>query len=266
MSNIYIDAKKCCGDELCVKICPTRCLAMENHKAITTDLTEKICLLCGHCVAICPTNAISMSLDGITQSGFSLKGKALPNKEDLATLLKARRSVRNYLDKEIPKDLLLETLQIATYSPTAKNKQYVEWLVIEGKDKVHELAGLVIDYFRDIPAFKRLVTAFDGGYDPIFRGAPYLIFSHCSTEDGQQFGEVDCAIALTQLELLLQTYEIGTCWAGYGMTAAQKYQPFRDALQIPESHTAYAGIMLGYTKTKFYQAPPRKALRYKIIS
>ncbi len=110
------------------------------------------------------------------------------------------------------------------------------------------------------------MDAFDNGYDPIFRGASNLIFSHCSTENGKQFGEIDCNIAMTQLELLLQSDNLGTCWAGYAMTTAKHYEPFRKALEIPEDHTAYSCIMLGYTKTKFFQAPPRKKLRYKIIS
>ncbi len=262
--SILINSELCCGDELCVKICPTSCFSMENNKAVINEFAGQICIDCGHCVSICPKNALTMEIDGEIKSGEKLKSTELPTVSQVKTLIKSRRSIRNYQDKVVPNDLITEALTTMTYSPTAKNKQYLEWCIVQGHEKIQAMAGHVIDFFRPNSALKRLVKAFDNGHDPIFRSAPCLIFAHCDSKE--PFGEVDCSIAISQLDLLLQTYGLGTCWAGFGMTAAKHYEPFRLALEIPQEHIAFAGLMVGYSKYKFNAAPPRKNLTHKFIS
>ena len=73
-----IDQEKCNGCELCVKVCPSETISMQDGKAhVTGDQS----LQCGHCVAVCPVDAVRV--DGIDDRSlsfntFDLKNRCLP--------------------------------------------------------------------------------------------------------------------------------------------------------------------------------------------
>jgi len=52
--NIYIDADKCTGCQLCVKACPYGAIQVTEGLATITEA----CTLCGGCVSVCPVGAI----------------------------------------------------------------------------------------------------------------------------------------------------------------------------------------------------------------
>ncbi|MEM4248290.1 MAG: nitroreductase family protein, partial [Candidatus Nanoarchaeia archaeon] len=56
----------------------------------------------------------------------------------------ARRSVRNFIDKDIPDDIILTILESANKAPSAHNQQSWKFIVIKGQKK-DELAKLVSD-------------------------------------------------------------------------------------------------------------------------
>lgn len=62
--------------------------------------------------------------------------------ENLLNLLKIRRSVRLFQNKEIPKEKLEEIIDVARFAPTARNVQPWEFVVITDKKKIVELANL----------------------------------------------------------------------------------------------------------------------------
>ncbi len=53
-----IDAAKCIGCELCVKLCPNEVLALVKH--IPRVVNPKACEYTGVCQEICPAEAISL--------------------------------------------------------------------------------------------------------------------------------------------------------------------------------------------------------------
>ena len=51
-----VDAEKCIGCGLCVKLCPMKNLAVVNNKAVSSDR----CTLCYRCFSHCPTQALTI--------------------------------------------------------------------------------------------------------------------------------------------------------------------------------------------------------------
>ncbi|TFG31958.1 DUF362 domain-containing protein [Candidatus Thorarchaeota archaeon] len=53
--KVKIDPEKCLGPEcsLCLKVCPVRCITMDEKAAID----EKACISCGHCRSVCTNDA-----------------------------------------------------------------------------------------------------------------------------------------------------------------------------------------------------------------
>ena len=61
-------------------------------------------------------------------------------------VIKTRHSIRNFLDKSIPKNILAEILEAGRLAPSAQNRQCWQFVVIEEKQVIKSLAlksGLV---------------------------------------------------------------------------------------------------------------------------
>lgn len=256
MPVIEIDAARCCGDALCVRVCPAACLRMRGDKAAPVPLSQNRCLGCGQCVAVCPKAAVR--LDGRNPDDLTPTRPAV-EPGDFALLAQSRRSIRAFRNAPVPHDTLLAALDTARYAPTGKNRQDVEWIAVEGTDKLRALSGVVIDAMRAIPGTERLVTAFDKGGDPILRDAPCVVFAHAS--DDYDLSAADCALAVSYLELMLHSMGLGTCWAGYALGVARHSPEVRSFLGLPEGRSAYGGVMVGYPAMRYRRIPDRKPIR-----
>ncbi len=248
---LHIDEKRCSGDGFCVRDCPAACLTLID--GVASVRANAHCLKCGHCVAICPRAAIS--LDG--QNPDDLPSvSALPTEESMTSLIRSHRSIRQFKDAPLPRELILRALNTARYAPTGKNVENVRWLVLDGREKLRSVASSVVDAMRGLPELAGVVRAHDGGKDPIFRGAPCAIFAHA--DETYPLSAANCTIAIAWLDLLLPTMGIGTCWAGFVVTAALRSKSVRRAMGLKEDTRPFAGLMAGWPKVRYARIPLRK--------
>jgi nitroreductase len=192
--------------------------------------------------------------------------RLIPSAEQVEHLMKSRRSIRVYKEKPVPRETLDKLIDIAHYAPTGGNIQPVRWLVIEDREEVKRLGGLVMDGMRsmiketpgldDVSYLGLIVSAWDLGIDVIMRGAPHLVVVHARTYMG--LSQVDCIIALTYLELAAYSMGLGVCWNGLFQMAATAYPPLTQALQLPEGHQCQGAMMIGYPKYRYRRIPLRK--------
>jgi len=63
--------------------------------------------------------------------------------DDLETLIRSRRSVRRWLDKEVPLDLLTKAVELATCAPNAGNRQNWHFSVVVNRSKINSIADAV---------------------------------------------------------------------------------------------------------------------------
>jgi nitroreductase/NAD-dependent dihydropyrimidine dehydrogenase PreA subunit len=256
MTLITIHREKCTKDGLCIAECPLGLLVAGPEKyPDTIEKADEYCLACGHCIAVCPHSALELR---------EIKPEALPpsqkehtvNGDELLHMMKSRRSIRRYKEKQVPRELMEKLINAAGYGPTAKNQQTIGWMVLEKREAVYNLAQLIIEGMRKAEVMPAMVRAFDEGKDVVFRGAPHLVITHLPADS--ILPAVDSTIALTYLELASWAFGLGTCWAGFLMMAASNNPMVEKHLGIPEGHRLCGALMLGYPGVHYQRIPPRK--------
>lgn len=266
MSVIAVEADKCKRDGFCVAVCPSAVLELKDGVPAPTAVPgmEEFCVRCGHCVAVCPTAALSHEAMAPGDCA-ALETAPLPKAEQVAQLLRSRRSIRAYRDRPVEREKLERLLDLARSAPTGGNSQQVRWTVASSRKAVHAVASAVVDMMRLWVAQKvpfvadydlaRLVSAWDSGLDPITRGAPAMLFALAPKEN--DMGSVDCSIALTFVDVAAPSLGLGTCWAGFAMVAAGQWAPLQEQIALPDGYVCRGAMMVGYPKYRYHRTPRR---------
>lgn len=259
--HILIDPARCDRDGLCIKECPVNLIAFgPDGLPVGTPEAAAHCIMCGHCIAVCPKAALTLA--GLPPEALpALEKKFTVTPEAAEQLLRSRRSVRRYKSAPVDREMLLQLIDTARYAPSGMNAQPVHWLVVEGRERMLELAGLTANALRRLPYFLGFLEAWERGEDVILRGAPNLVVAHAEATGFDH--TVDGAIALTYFELAAHAHGVGTCWAGLLMMAAKDSAELFAALRIPEGHKVLGALMAGYPKHGFKRLPPRKAAQVR---
>lgn len=72
----------------------------------------------------------------------------MKNPECILEVIRARRSIRRYLDKPVPRELIEKILEAARWAPSAHNRQPWRFAVIESSETKHALASAMGDKLR----------------------------------------------------------------------------------------------------------------------
>ncbi|WP_028579543.1 nitroreductase family protein [Desulfogranum japonicum] len=256
MTFITIDSEKCNQDGLCVQSCPVAIIDQKKGGFPFADTTKiENCIACGHCVAVCPKGALTHSL--LSSEDFLTVPKNQPDPESLEALLISRRSIRGFQNMPIPHHQLERLLEISRRAPTASNSQKISWNMIESSDRLEQIRQLTLEWLATDPTPTRahyLETA-TKGRDVILRGASALAVTYCPED--YVWTETDCSIALTYMELLAASMQLGACWAGLVTMASRHLPQLKEILGIPERHNIGGALMLGLPRQKHYLIPPR---------
>jgi nitroreductase/NAD-dependent dihydropyrimidine dehydrogenase PreA subunit len=267
MTNIIVDQERCTRCGICVKVCLSGIIDAvdENHFPQVQETNAPRCMNCGHCEAFCPSQALILDFSPDEKVPL-LAGAGTISQEDIGLYLKKRRSVRHFTEKPVPKEIILEILNIARYAASGGNVQPVQWLVVHDPEKVRRIAGITIKWMRGMINTSHpmsgyvpmLISAWEQGYDVICRGAPHLLFAHIP--EGSPIAPVDAIIALTHFDIAAPAFDIGTCWAGFVAAAAISYEPLQKELDLPAGRKSAYAMMFGHPKYKVHGIPRRKPL------
>jgi nitroreductase/NAD-dependent dihydropyrimidine dehydrogenase PreA subunit len=253
MLQLQIDQENCiqCGE--CAEDCPNDVISLDAGYPVVIADREERCIACQHCFAVCPTGALSIF--GLDPQDSSSLDNALPSPQQLATLMKGRRSVRQYLDEPVATSTIAELIDVVANGPTGVNNRQLLFTVVENQRAMTTLRKDTVEGIRKVVEqdglpeglefFSGIVEAADAGKDILFRNAPHLLIVS-SPADGPS-PEQDCLIALTYFELLAATSGLGTVWNGLCRWALTKIVPeLLGQLKIPEDHAI--GYMMSFGK------------------
>jgi nitroreductase/NAD-dependent dihydropyrimidine dehydrogenase PreA subunit len=256
MKLITVDHQACKRDGMCAEVCPVGCIGFDAE-GFPQDAFTDFCNGCGHCMAVCPSGAIANSR--LDAAGFAPAPENLPDAQAVRQLMLSRRSVRAYKDKPVDAGTMAGLLDTARYAPTAVNSQKVFFTACLDPAKTREAARLSVDWLRGSGVYPHLVQAWDAGREVVLRGAPAFVVA--SSPSDYSWGETDCVIALSYLELAAASAGLGACWAGLLTRAAKLNPALAGFLGLEEGQTLHGGLMLGYPKYRYRMIPPRQAAK-----
>lgn len=115
---------------MCRKDCAAHNIVIENHKA---RVLSNDCIMCGHCAAVCPKNAVTVS--GYDTEPVPMEGEVRLEPEEVLDVIRFRRTIRQFQNKKIPKEVVEQILEAGRLTHTAKNAQDVSFVVLDRKRK-----------------------------------------------------------------------------------------------------------------------------------
>ena len=256
MNKVTIDSAACIRDGICIEACPLRLFRSGGDGVPVFDAEcGQACMGCGHCLAVCPSGAVSVN--GITADMCEPSANmSIPTDSQVSSLFKSRRSIRSYKRRPVPRKILTQLLDMTRRAHSAKNTQPVHWIMFENAETVQELAGMVIDWYRETGDNPALVTAWEKGIDMIHRNAPHLAVVHADADVVKP--SENCVIAMTGMEVAATASGLGVCWAGFFMNAARNHRPLVKRLDLPQNHEVYGALLIGYPKYRYPRIPPRR--------
>jgi len=259
MLQFEVDAGLCAACGLCADDCPAKIINMETGQPAIAPEREENCLRCQHCMAVCPSGAISIL--GVRPEELQPVPERFPDPPALETLIRGRRSVRNYKDENVDPVLLAHLLEVAWQAPTGKNDRQVQFTVVDDRKKMDALRSRVMRGIGSLAEKNALPEklAFyanfarkweEHGTDIVFRGAPHLLIAiapaSCATP------MADCLIALTTFDLFAQAHGLGTAWVGYANWAIDVLVPeVKQEMGIPADHVFGYCIIFGKPSVQY---------------
>lgn len=177
--------------------------------------------------------------------------------------IRARSSVRHFKNVRIPKDTIVEMLNIVRFAPSGKNVQPWRIIVVENENVKREIAE--VSYGQRWIATAPVILVFLGDMEAYPRGALFSAFqtlidlniidfssddlreciSKCSDGEVKLARLLNCmlnvAIIIDHLTLLAVEYGLATCWV-------RKFNAskIRNILSIPDRYVIVALLPLGY--------------------
>ena len=282
-AEVLIDRELCTVCGVCVEVCKGGPLVIEEDQLAVYQETLFGCLACGACVAACPMGAIQVSgRDLFPQDILPLEDRSSRSSyAALQQLFLARRSTRNFQDREVDPDLIQKILDSAATSPMGVPPSNVGVLVFEGRQAVHSVQQ---DLAHELPRMMRFLTPvtvalmrpfisrdtyemYNGfvlptarafmdknaeGVDWIFYDAPlaFYFYGDESCDPGDPIVAASCAM------FAAESLDLGTCMLGFPPYLFQYSPKLRKKYALPAK--IQPGIMLicGYP-----QFEPLRAIR-----
>jgi len=282
-----VNADKCNGCGLCVKVCNALVLELKESKAKV--MYGESCSACGHCWAVCPEEAV-VQQEVVTTTDLKPGPAPAVSPDALQLLFRERRSVRLFNDKPVSKEQLIKIIEAGRYAPTGSNRQDVNYVVLSDQQKVSELRSLVEGFMeKTFKLMQNRAVAFlyrmkfgnaavdllryyaskyqllkerkeRNAYFPLPFGSAVIVVHAQSWDSMAAF---NCSVALYNCSLMAHSLGLGCCIIGWAQTSANMDKKIKHWLGIPKEHRVYCAMVVGHPSIKYRRLVERKTTEIK---
>jgi nitroreductase len=155
----------------------------------------------------------------------------------------ARRSVRQFTEKQISDEILNTILNCGINAPSAMNKQPWAIRVVQNSKILYAINQEFINWAKG----KQLQGSASHASEPnfsVFHHSPTLVVVAADVEN--HYSKGDCGMFAQNVMLAAESLGIGTCVIGNITAAIEHSEHLKKALQIPENYEVMFGIAVGY--------------------
>jgi F420 biosynthesis protein FbiB-like protein len=206
-----------------------------------------------------PLDSLSRSPSAEERSRVSALGEHAPDPTLLSHLLHTRRSVRRYLDREVPHAVIEAALEAARWAPSPHNSQPWRFAILRTQASRQKLATALGERWRaDLAADgmpKEQIDQLIGRSRERIGGAPLVLILSLTWEDldvypDEQRQAAERLMAAQSLGAVAQnvmltahSFGVASCWM-----CAPLFCPdvVREALELPPQVVPQALLTLGY--------------------
>lgn len=253
--KVTIDTDKCVGCGICSKVCVAHNIAIKNKKA---EILLDDCVMCGQCTAACPKNALSIT--GYHDKPIEKSGEIRLNPDEVLDVIRFRRSIRQFKQTKIPKEVIAQILEAGRLTHTAKNMQDVSFVVLDKrKDKLEQIA---VNIFRRIKPLADMFSpmARSNKIDDhfFFFNAPIAVVILAKDK-------TNGLLAAQNMEFVAEAHGLGVLYSGFFTMATNASRKMKKAMNVPKGKSVAMTLVLGYPNVKFLRSAPRKKLDVKFM-
>ncbi len=178
--------------------------------------------------------------------------------ETIQTLL-ARRSVRNFQQKQVPQSKLDQIVQAGLHAATAMNRQSWYFTVVQDASLLERISKAVAGVMMETGVPSLVERASESEFS-CFYHAPTVVFL---SGDGTAYSNADCANAAQNMCVAATALGLGSC---YIASFAQAFKsPAGEALlavfDLPQGYSPVFSVALGFTDGEL---PPLKTREQKV--
>ena len=165
-------------------------------------------------------------------------------------LLKNRRAIRDFQDKEVSLKIIEEILRESTLAPSASNIQPCRFSIVQCRNTMKALsdeskANLLDDNAKNkISLLPQYIGYLKDKNFNVFYNAPCVIY--ISGSKRIESLDWDCALAAGYIMFSAAARGLGTCWINLGSNIRDSQ--LKAMLGIPDGCRIVAPIIIGYPK------------------
>lgn len=172
-------------------------------------------------------------------------------------VIKQRRSIRSYKEKQIKDEELQAVIEAGMYAPNAGDQAW-HFTAVQNREMLNRLNLAAKEAAKQMNMGHLSELGNDENFNCLY-GAPTLIIV---SGDGNSFVplEADCAAATQNMLLAAESLGLGTCWIFFVLLAFNSPQgnELRKELKIPEGYKPYYSTLVGYKNVEVVEAEDRK--------
>ena len=274
-----INLETCNQCLLCIAVCSYKIFEKDvsGQIVIASDRTD-FCVKCGHCMAICKSKSVTIEGLSYDNNFYELQETNIDS-NSFINFLANRRSIRNFKDKEVPKEILQKIIDATSFAPYGASPKNLMITVVQNKGIMEKALVLMSRFYNDlakwinnpvsrymikrrinqetfntitnhiVPAAKAGHYNTKSGNDNITRSAPVILIIHAN--EGAEEHTNSAIICATYAMLAAHSFGLGTTIIGLIPPAINKVKELKELFQIPEENEAVMSLILGYPKYKY---------------